>query len=175
MSFSFISTLTFARGSKAYRTFKLTHDRPPGVRRQMKISIIRKPLWVASLVLLTALACSFGSSPTAAFKAFIEAQKNKDVAGMKKRLSKKSLVMAENAALAESKTTDQVLANDYPAAQAQKAPEMRNEKITGDSGTLEIKYDGVKESQTMYFVKEDGDWKIAFDKTLDEMLKKAKS
>jgi len=141
----------------------------------MKISIIRKPLWVASLVLLTALACSFGSSPTAAFKAFIEAQKNKDVAGMKKRLSKKSLVMAENAALAESKTTDQVLANDYPAAQAQKAPEMRNEKITGDSGTLEIKYDGVKEWQTMYFVKEDGDWKIAFDKTLDEMLKKAKS
>ena len=138
----------------------------------MKISIIRKPLWVASLVLLTALACSFGSSPTATFKAFIEAQKNKDVAGMKKRLSKKSLVMVENAALAESKTTDQVLAKDYPAAQAQKAPEMRNEKITGDSGTLEVHYDGVKEWQTMYFVKEDGDWKIAFDKTIDEMIKR---
>jgi hypothetical protein len=141
----------------------------------MKISIIRGPLWVASLVLLTALACSFGSSPTATFKGFIDAQKNKDVAGMKKRLSKKSLVMAENAALAESKTIDQVLANDYPAAQAQKVPEMRNEKLTGDSGTLEVHYDGVKEWQTMYFVKEDGDWKIAFDKALDEMLKKPNS
>ncbi|HWP54042.1 MAG TPA: hypothetical protein VN476_07880 [Pyrinomonadaceae bacterium] len=144
----------------------------------MKISIIRKQLRVVSLVLLTALACSFGSSPTATFKGFIEAQKNKDVAGMKKRLSKRSLVMVENAALAESKTIDQILANDYPAAQAQKAPEMRNEKVTGDSGTLEVKYDGVKEWQTMYFVKADGDWKIAFDKTLDEQierLKKAKS
>jgi len=27
----------------------------------------------------------------------------------------------------------------------------------------------------MYFVKEDGDWKIAFDKTIEEMLKKANS
>jgi hypothetical protein len=118
---------------------------------------INRPLWVASLMLLTAMACSFGSSPTATFKAFIEAQKNKDVAGMKKRLSKRTLVMLENAALAESKTTDQVLANDYPPAQAQKVPEMRNEKITGDSGTLEVHYDGVKEWQTMYFVKEDGE------------------
>jgi hypothetical protein len=140
----------------------------------METSIIRKPLWVASLVLLTALACSFGSSPTATFKAFIEAQKNKDVAGMKKRLSKKSLVMAENAALAESKTVDQVLANDFTAGRVQKSPEMRNEKITGDSGTLEVKYDGVKEWETMYFVKEDGDWKLAFDKTLDEMREKLK-
>lgn len=141
----------------------------------MRISIIRKPLWLASLMLLTAIACSFGSSPTATFKAFLDAQKNKDVAGMKKRLSKKSLVMAENAALAESKTVDQVLGNDFPAAQAQKVPEMRNEKITGDGGTLEVKYDGVNEWQTMYFVKEDGDWKIAFDKTFDEMRKKVNS
>ena len=139
----------------------------------MKTSIIREPLWVASLVLLTAMACSFGSSPTATFKAFIEAQKNKDVAGMKKRLSKKTLTMVENAALAQSKSIDQSIADDFPAAQAQKVPEMRNEKITGDSGSLEVHYDGVNEWQTMYFVKEDGDWKIDFDKTLDEIIKKA--
>ena len=139
----------------------------------MKTSIIREPLWVASLVLLTAMACSFGSSPTATFKAFIEAQKNKDVAGMKKRLSKKTLTMVENAALAQTKSIDQSIADDFPAAQAEKVPEMRNEKITGDSGTLEVHYDGAKEWQTMYFVKEDGDWKIDFDKTLDEMIKKA--
>jgi hypothetical protein len=139
----------------------------------MKASIIREPLWVASLVLLTAMACSFGSSPTATFKAFIEAQKNKDVAGMKKRLSKKTLTMVENAALAQSKSIDQSIADDFPAAQAQKVPEMRNEKITGDTGSLEVHYDDVKEWQTMYFVKEDGDWKIDFDKTLDEIIKKA--
>lgn len=90
---------------------------------------------------------------------------------MKKRLSKKSLTMAENAALAQTKTIDQSIADDFPAAQAQKAPEMRNEKITGDSGSLEVHYDGVKEWRTMYFVKEDGAWKIALDKTLEEQLK----
>jgi Domain of unknown function (DUF4878) len=139
----------------------------------MKNLRTQKLLGVASLVVLAALACSFGSSPTATFKAFIEAQKNKDVAGMKKRLSKKTLTMVENAALSQTKSIDQSIADDFPAAQAQKAPEMRNEKITGDSGTLEVHYDGGKEWQTMYFVKEDGDWKIDFDKTLDEMIKKA--
>ena len=141
----------------------------------MKHSIMRKPLCVASLVLLAAGACSFGSSPTATFKAFIEAQKNKDVAGMKKRLSRKSLTMVENAALAQTKTVDQTIADDFPAAQAQKAPETRNEKITGDIGALEVHYDGVKEWQTTYFVKEDGDWKLALDKTLEEILKKPRN
>ena len=141
----------------------------------MRISIIREPLWVASLVLLTAMACSFGSSPTATFKAFVEAQKNKDVAGMKKRLSRKTLTMAENSALAQKKTVDEAIAEGFDAAKAQKAPAMRNEKITGESGTLEVQYDGQKEWLTMYFVKEDGDWKIAFDKTFDEMIKKANS
>jgi hypothetical protein len=141
----------------------------------MKTSIIRKPLWVASLVLLTALACSFGSSPTATFKAFSEAQKNKDVAGMKKRLSRKTLTMAENSALAQKKTVDEAIAEGFDAGKAQKAPAMRNEKITGDSGTLEVQYDGQKDWLTMYFVKEDGDWKIAFDKTIEEMLKKTNS
>jgi hypothetical protein len=141
----------------------------------MKISIIRGPLWVAALVLLTAMACSFGSSPTATFKAFVEAQKNKDVAGMKKRLSRKTLTMAENSALAQKKTVDEAIAEGFDATKAQKAPAMRNEKVTGDSGTLEVQYDGQKEWLTMYFVKEDGDWKIAFDKTIEEMLKKANS
>ena len=94
---------------------------------------------------------------------------------MKKRLSRKSLTMVENAALAQTKTVDQTIADDFPAAQAQKAPETRNEKITGDIGTLEVHYDGVKEWQTTYFVKEDGDWKLALDKTLEEILKKPRN
>ena len=52
---------------------------------------------------------------------------------------------------------------------------MRNEKIAGDTGTLEVQYDGAKEWQTMYFVKEDGDWKISIDKAIEEMLKKPAS
>lgn len=133
---------------------------------------IKKPLGVAFLALLLATACSLGSSPTATFKAFIEAQKSKDVAGMKKRLSKKTLTMAENSALAQKKTIDEAIADGFPAAKAQKSPETRNEKITGDSGSLEVLFDGAKEWQTIYFAKEDNDWKIAMDKTIEEMGKK---
>jgi hypothetical protein len=141
----------------------------------MKHSNINKPLCVALLLLLDTLACSFGSSPTATFKAFVEAQKNKDVAGIKKRLSRKTLTMAENSALAQKKTVDQAIAEDFPAAPAQKMPETRNEKITGDSATLEVQPESGKEWQTVYFVKEDGEWKIALDKTIEEMLKKTNS
>lgn len=92
---------------------------------------------------------------------------------MKKRLSKKTLTMVENSALSQKKTVDEAITADFPAAQAQKAPEMRNEKITGDSATLEVQENGTKEWQTMYFVKEDGAWKLALDKTIEEMIKKS--
>lgn len=41
-------------------------------------------------------------------------------------------------------------------------PEMRNEKIDGDTATIEVKAEGKWDETPL--VKEDGIWKIAFDK-----------
>ncbi len=133
-------------------------------------------LFALFLVLANSLACSMlrGSSPTSTFKAFFEAQKNKDVAGIKKTLSKGSLEMLEKGAKEQKKTLDASLKEgfDDPTFKAPNMPETRNEKIDGNTATLEIQNDQTKKWDTMYFVKEDGDWKVALDKTMEELIKK---
>ena len=50
-------------------------------------------------------------------------------------------------------------------------PETRNEKITGDTATLEIKNEKTGKWDSLPFVKEDSEWKIAFDKFIENMMK----
>ena len=59
-----------------------------------------------------------------------------------------------------------------PTFKAPNMPETRNEKIDGNTATLEIQNDQTKKWDAMYFVKEDGDWKVALDKTMEELIKK---
>lgn len=133
------------------------------------------PVVVAVLLVAAISACKFGSSPTATFKAFWEAQKKKDIPGMKKTLSKASMAMMEKGAKQQNKTVDEAITEGFnaPGAKYDKVPESRNEKINGNDATLEIQDETSKKWETMYFVKEDGEWKIALDKTIEELLKKA--
>ena len=135
-------------------------------------------LFALFLLLSSALACSrlgvSSSSPTSALKAYYEAQKKKEVAGLKKTLSKGSLAMFEKGAKEQNKTLDDALKESFddPSFKSQTMPDTRNEKIDGDTATLEVQDGQSKKWETMYFVKEDGDWKLAFDKTLEEGFKK---
>jgi hypothetical protein len=140
----------------------------------MKPSINFKSLLALALLLSAMFACKWpGSSPTATFKAFFEAQKKKDAAGVKKTLSKASLEMMEKAAKAQNKSLDEAMTEGFksPGAKTDKMPEVRNEAIDGNNATLEVQDEDTKKWQKMYFVKEDGDWKIALDKTIEELLK----
>ena len=140
----------------------------------MKKLTASKPILALSLCVLALLACKLGSSsPTATFKAFFEAQKKKDVAAIKKTLSKASLALLEKAAKAQNKTLDTGIAEGFAGgSKTEEMPEARNEKIDGDNATLEIQDTDTKKWETMYFVKEDGEWKVALDKTMEELLKK---
>jgi hypothetical protein len=133
-----------------------------------------KLICVAVLLVFAVAACKFSSSsPTATFKAFYEAQKKKDVEGMKKTLSKGSMAMMEKAAKEQNKTVDQGLSEGFegPGAKTDKMPDTRNEKIDGDNATLEVQNEETKKWDKVYFVKEDSEWKIALDKTLEELFK----
>jgi Domain of unknown function (DUF4878) len=133
-----------------------------------------KPFVPVALILLALVSCNLGSSPTKTFKTFFEAQKKKDIPGMKKTLSKASLEMMEKAAKTQNKTVDQAITEGFnsPGGKADKLPETRNEKIDGDNATLEVNDEETKKWETLYFVKEDAEWKIALDKTIEEMFKK---
>jgi putative lumazine-binding protein len=137
--------------------------------------MLRKNLFVISIILLAvAAACKTTPTPTATFQTYFEAQKKKDIPGMKQTLSKTSLLMMEASAKQQQLTLDKMIAGqlENPSAKIDKFPETRNEKITGDNATIELKNEEANRWDTMYFVKEDGAWKIALDRTIEEMLRK---
>ena len=135
----------------------------------------KQTLFLALIVMLALAGCRSGSSPTATFKAFFEAQQKKDVAGMKKNLSKTSLAIMEKSAKEQNKSVDDLFKEqlDNPASKTDKIPETRNEKINGNEATLELHNEETNKWDMMYFAKEDGAWKIALDRTIEEMLKKS--
>lgn len=137
--------------------------------------MLRKTLFITAFCLLAlGAACKSTPPPSATFKTYFEAQKKKDVAGMKQTLSKTSLAMLEHSAEQRQMTIDKMLEKqlEAPASSIDKMPETRNEKINGDNATLELHNEDANRWDTMYFVKEDGAWKIALDRTMEEMLRK---
>lgn len=102
-------------------------------------------------------------SPSAAYKAAYTARKNKDIAALKKLMSKDVLEFLTMVAEADEKkkaTLDDQLKELCEKPQAATA-EARNEKIDGDYATIEY-LDEKGGWKPMEFTKEDGVWKIAF-------------
>lgn len=102
-------------------------------------------------------------SPTATLNTFIEAIKKKDGDTIKKCLSQSSLTALEKSAKEANMTVDQMIIEGDDMSK-EKTPAFRNEKIEGDTATLEVEDEKNKKWDTIPFVKEDGNWKIAFDK-----------
>jgi len=124
---------------------------------------------VALAVCISGTACNrLGSSPTATLKAYFEALQKKDATALKKTLSKGTLEMFEQFAKAQTppKTLDEALQTGLASTtttDSNKMPETRNEKVEGEKATLEVKNEKTGAWETVPFIKEDGDWKIAFD------------
>ena len=132
------------------------------------------------LVLLIAVlfaACnlnkSSANSPSDVLKQYVAASQRGDIAMMKSLLSKSSLAFIEEKARPVKLTVDDVLRKETEV-KLQSTVETRNEKIEGDTATVEVKNPATGEFDIKYpFVKEDGAWKLARDKYIEEELKKA--
>lgn len=102
-------------------------------------------------------------SPTETVMAFNKANFSKDAEKIKSFLSQSSLRLIEETAKIKNKTVDEILTNDNQVKDEK--PVIRNEKINGDTATVEIQNVTVKEFYNLIpFVKEDGIWKVALDK-----------
>ncbi len=110
-------------------------------------------------------------SPTETLKVLNEASKKKDTATIKSLVSKGTLNLLEKNAKTENKTVDEILLKDN-GAPFQDLPETRNEVITGDTATVDVKNTVTGEFQQVPFVKEEGVWKVALDKALEDVMKK---
>ena len=110
-----------------------------------------------------------GSTPTAALKAYLDAGMKKDIPTLKKYLSSGSIKMLEAETKKMGKSLDEALKEDTATPKGAAMPELSNEKITGDTATVDMKAEGMTISMPM--VKEGGEWKVAMDKMLEEMKK----
>lgn len=107
------------------------------------------------------------SSPIAAYKAFQEANKQKDYEGVKRRFSKASLEMITDEAKKKNQTLDEYVKQQVDSGKQDE--EVANEKITGDTATIDLKDKTSNSSITLPMVMEDGEWKIAYDKFVKQM------
>lgn len=103
------------------------------------------------------------ATPTEAVKTFAAGMKDKDPSKVKSVLTAGSVKMLETGAKNDGEESlDAFIKSGKGGKQFALDGEFRNEKIDGDSATIEAKSNGKWEPITL--AKENGNWKIAFDK-----------
>jgi hypothetical protein len=73
----------------------------------------------------------------------------------------------EDKAKQSGKTVDEAMEEGARRSPMTALPELSNEKISGDTATVDANHQG--ETLTMLMVKEGGEWKVALDKTLQSV------
>jgi len=124
-------------------------------------------------VLSAGLGCSGDSEPSTprkTFEAYIRALKQKNTAAMKRLLTAETLKMHEQEAKSMGTTVDEIVKREMLVSEGQKVVEYRNEKIDGNKATLEVKT-GRDSWDTVYFLLEDGVWKIDKKGWADQLMK----
>lgn len=109
------------------------------------------------------------ATPVETFQTYVKAFKKKDLTTMKLLLSGETIKMHEQQAKAEGVTLDDVVKRESLLDESQTTVEYRNERIDGDTATIEYK-DG-SNWITLPFVREEGEWKIDKKTVVDRMMR----
>lgn len=110
----------------------------------------------------TAPAGSSSDSPTEAYKRLFAAVKSKDTEAIKKEMSEKSLEFAKMASARNNTPIEKVFENGFTATTfSPTLPEIRDQRVSGDSGAVEVWNSKDSKWEDLPFVKENGSWKFA--------------
>jgi len=135
---------------------------------------LTRKLHIAALLLLTVSILSAGcssdesvpagkaSSPTEAYKMLFTAVKAKKPEDIKKMLSKASISFAESISAQMKKPFNEQIRNGFTRTTfSAKMPEIRDERINGNFGAVEVYNSREKKWEDLPFILEDGGWKLA--------------
>ena len=111
---------------------------------------------LCTIALGAAMVAAAASTPVAAMKAYYEAAKAKDYAALKEVVSDEYLKELAKAPFPLERMLQPLTERVPPTA-----PSMRNEKISGDRATLEVRNHETQQWETVRFVKQKGSWKLA--------------
>ena len=110
----------------------------------------------------TGAATGGGGSPTEAYKQLYAAVKAKDIEGIKRSFSKQTNDFAAMAAGQQNSPVEKVYENGFTATTfAESLPPIRDERIQGEMGAVEVWNSKESKWEDLPFVKEDGSWKLA--------------
>lgn len=104
------------------------------------------------------------TSPTEAYKNLYNAVKAKDTEAIKRNLTKKSIELGHYMVNTKMKNSlDEALANGLTATTfSATLPTIRDERISGNMGAIEVWNSKESKWEDLPFVLEDGSWKLAF-------------
>jgi hypothetical protein len=130
---------------------------------------MQKTILLAIIILLPAafIGCggtsAGGDSPTETYKELYAAVKAKDTEVIKSLMSKKTHDLAMMASQRNKTSLDKVYENGFTATTfADSLPEIRDERVNGDMGAVEVWNAKDRRWEDLGFVREDGRWKLAF-------------
>lgn len=131
----------------------------------MQYLLKQRPLVLtAAIFILTALlfGCTNSDSPTEAYKRLYSAVKSKDTEAIKKQVTKKTTELAAMSAQKFNKSIESAYENGFTATTfAETLPEIRDERINGNMGAVEVWNARDKRWEDLPFIFEDGAWKLA--------------
>ena len=111
------------------------------------------------------------ATPVETFKTYVKATAKKDTAAMRLLLSEGTLKMHEKEAVAQGVTVNDIVARESLFSENQRAVEFKDEKIDGDKATLLLKNSNSKKWETVFFVRENGEWKIDKQSSADQLMR----
>jgi hypothetical protein len=101
-------------------------------------------------------------TPSEAYRMLFAAVKSQDAAKIKSMLSKGSMGLAEMASGQQKKPVEEVVKNGFTETTfADAMPQIRDERVKGDFGAVEVWNESRKQWDDIPFIKEDGSWKLA--------------
>jgi len=106
--------------------------------------------------------CGGSDTPTAAYKRLYEAVKAKNTENIKNEMSKTTQDFAIMVAQRQNSPAEKVFENGFTATTfAETLPEIRDERIAGCSGAVEVRNSKDNVWEDLPYVNENGNWKLA--------------
>ena len=103
-----------------------------------------------------------GSTPTETYKLLFAAVKSKNTEAIKQLVSTNTQAFAQGLAQQQNKPIEKVYENGFTATTfAESLPEIRDERIDGNMGAIEVRNAKDNKWEDLPFVKDDGGWKLA--------------
>jgi hypothetical protein len=104
------------------------------------------------------------SSPMAAYRLTFEAMKRGDLEAYKRGVTQATLDLVEETAKRSGLSLDEALRQTMTNTPLpETVPEMRNERIAGDTATIEVNV--ANQWVTIPYAKENGEWKLAMERS----------